>query len=67
MALVLTRKLEESIVIGGSIVVKVVEIRGDNVRLAIDAPREVTIHRSEVQAAIISEQRERAAAANQPN
>ncbi len=46
--LVLTRKKNESIVIGENIVVIVVEIRGDKVRLAIDAPREVSVHRREV-------------------
>jgi carbon storage regulator len=46
--LVLSRKQEESIVIGENIVVTVVEIRGDKVRLGITAPREVTVHRREV-------------------
>jgi len=53
--LVLTRKRNESIVIDGSIVITVVEIRGDKVRLGIEAPREVPIHRKEVFAAIASE------------
>ena len=46
--LVLTRKTNESIVIRDDIVVTVVEIRHDRVRLGIDAPREVTVHRREV-------------------
>ena len=54
--LVLSRKKSESIVIDGNIVITVVDVRGDKVRLGIDAPREVPIHRSEVQAAIKSEQ-----------
>lgn len=53
--LVLSRKKNESIVIDGNIVVTVVEVRGDKVRLGIEAPREVPIHRSEVFAAIQSE------------
>lgn len=53
--LVLSRKRNESIVIDGSIVITVVEIRGDKVRLGIEAPREVPIHRQEVSAAIIAE------------
>lgn len=50
--LVLSRKKNESIVINDVIVITVVEIRGDKVRLGIDAPREVAIHRSEVFAQI---------------
>jgi carbon storage regulator len=46
--LVLTRKTNESIVIGDDIVVTVVEIRGDKVRLGFAAPKEVTVHRREV-------------------
>lgn len=47
--LVLTRKVGEKIVIGGNIVVTVLDGgRGEGVRIGIDAPREVTVHRSEV-------------------
>ena len=46
--LVLTRKKNESIVIRDDIVVTVVEVRGDKVRLGIEAPKEVTVHRREV-------------------
>jgi len=48
--LVLSRKKNETIMIGadGSIKIHVVEIRGDKVRLGIDAPDEVPVHRSEV-------------------
>lgn len=46
--LVLTRKKNESIVIDDVIKVTVVEIRGDKVRLGIEAPREVDVHRQEV-------------------
>jgi carbon storage regulator len=53
--LVLSRKKNESIVIDGNIVITVVEIRGDKVRLGINAPKEVPIHRSEIHAAIQSE------------
>ena len=56
--LVLSRKLNESIVIDDDIVITVVEIRGDKVRLGIQAPREVPVHRSEVHAAIHAEQTE---------
>jgi len=54
--LVLSRKKNESIVIDDNIVITVVEIRGDKVRLGIQAPREVPVHRSEVHAAIHTEQ-----------
>ena len=46
--LVLSRKLNESIVINDDITVTVVDIRGDKVRLAIEAPKEVPVHRREV-------------------
>ena len=46
--LVLTRRANQSIVIGDGITVTVLEIRGDQVRLGIDAPREIAVHREEV-------------------
>lgn len=46
--LVLSRKKNESIVIDDRIVITVVEVRGDKVRLGIEAPRDVSIHRQEV-------------------
>jgi carbon storage regulator len=49
---VLSRKKDESIVIGGEIIITVVEVRGDKVRLGIQAPRDVSVNREEVQAAI---------------
>lgn len=50
--LVLTRELEESIVIDGKTDVKILGIRNGHVRLGIDAPKEITVHREEVQLAI---------------
>lgn len=50
--LVLSRRKSEEIVIAGNIVITVVEIRGDKVRLAITAPKEVPVHRKEVWEAI---------------
>lgn len=52
MAIVLSRKKNESIVIGDDITITVVEIRGDKVRLMIEAPKEVPFHRKEVYDAI---------------
>lgn len=46
--LVLSRKKNEQIVIGDDIVLTLVDIRGDKVRIGIDAPKEVTVHRREV-------------------
>lgn len=50
--LVLSRKKNESIIINDHITVTVVEIRGDKVRLGIDAPKDVSVHRREVYEAI---------------
>jgi len=50
--LVLSRKKDESIIINDHIRVTVVEIRGDKVRLGIEAPKDVTVHRREVYEAI---------------
>ena len=50
--LVLSRKKNESIVIANDITIVVVEIRGDKVRLGIEAPKEVPVHRREVYDAI---------------
>lgn len=50
--LVLSRKKNESIVIDNDITIVVVEIRGDKVRLGVEAPKEVPVHRREVYDAI---------------
>lgn len=46
--LVLARKLNESIMIGDDIEVVVIDIKGDQVKLGIKAPRKVTVHRKEI-------------------
>ena len=46
--LVLTRKIGEGIIIGDDIKITVVELKGGGVRIGIDAPREMKIHRQEV-------------------
>ena len=53
--LVLSRKKNESVVIGNNITITVVDIRGDRIRLGIEAPKEVAVHRSEVHEAIQKE------------
>lgn len=58
--LVLTRRPNQSIMIGGNIVVTVLEVRGDQVRIGIKAPRDVDVHRDEVWAEL--QQANRAAA-----
>jgi carbon storage regulator len=50
--LVLSRQRDESIVIGDNIVVTIVDIRGEKVRLGIQAPTEIPVHRREVYEAI---------------
>jgi carbon storage regulator len=52
--LVLSRRSHESIRIGDTIVVTVLEVRGDHVRLGIDAPHDIEVHRQEVYEAIQS-------------
>jgi carbon storage regulator len=50
--LVLSRKQDESIVIGDNITVTVIEIRGSKIRLGIKAPKEIPVHRQEIYDAI---------------
>lgn len=53
--LVLGRRESERIIIGDNIFVMVVEIRGDKVRLGIEAPKDVTVHREEIYLTIAAE------------
>ena len=50
--LVLSRQSDETIIIGDNIRITIVEVRGDKVRIGIDAPRDVTVHRQEIYDAI---------------
>ena len=61
--LVLTRKPGERLVISDNIVVTVVDVKGDNIRIGIDAPREVKVYRGEIYDAIVAENRQAAVAA----
>jgi carbon storage regulator len=54
--LVLSRKRDEEIVINDNITITIIDIRGDKVRLGINAPTEVPVHRKEVHDAIRREE-----------
>ena len=56
--LVLTRKLGEGIVIGDDVTITIVEMKGGNVRIGIDAPREKKIYRQEIFDRIVEENRD---------
>ncbi len=58
--LVLSRTRDESIIIGDNVVVTVVDVRGDKVKLGIEAPQDVTVHRREVYEAIRRENQQAA-------
>ncbi len=53
--LVLTRRPGESVVVGHEVTITVLEVRQDQVRIGVDAPRSVTIHRQEVYDQIVRE------------
>lgn len=61
--LILTRKIDESIIIADDITVTVLEISGERIKIGIDAPRSVTILRHELQEQVRQENIEAAAAA----
>lgn len=65
--LVLSRKKNESIIINNDITIVVVEIRGDKVRLGVEAPKEVPVHRREVFDAIQAQEAQEAQEAQQPS
>ncbi len=57
--LVLSRQKDESIVIGDDIEITIVDVRGDKVRLGINAPKSIPVHRREVYEAIQREKRKK--------
>lgn len=59
--LALTRKVGESIVIGDNIEITVIQVTGDQIKLGIDAPRSVSIHRKEIYLQIQNENKAAAA------
>jgi carbon storage regulator len=64
--LVLTRKLNESIMVGDDVKITIVDVKGDQVKLGITAPRQVAVHRAEVYREIQKEN-QLAALHNKPN
>lgn len=61
--LVLSRRANESLMIGEDVVITVLEVRGDQVRLGIKAPRSVAVHREEVYAELVRQNQEAASPA----
>jgi len=53
--LILSRKINEKVIIGDDISISIIEIRGDQVRIGIDAPKKVKVFRQEVFDAIMAE------------
>ena len=58
--LVLSRQKDESIIIGDDVEITIVDVRGDKVRLGINAPRSISVHRKEVYEAIQREKEQKA-------
>ena len=58
--LVLSRQKDESIIIGDDVEITIVDVRGDKVRLGINAPKSISVHRKEVYEAIQREKAEKA-------
>ena len=58
MALVLTRKVGESIMIGDEVIVTLIAIQGNQAKLSFTAPRDVSVHREKVYARILREEKE---------
>ena len=65
--LVLTRRLNQSIKIGDDIEITVIEVRGDQVRLGVSAPRDVAVHRKEIYLQIQQENRASALSGTETN
>lgn len=63
--LVLTRRSSQSIMIGKDVVVTILEVRGDQVRIGVSAPRDVAVHREEVHQEL--QQANRSAASPSPD
>ncbi len=55
--LIVTRKLQESVMIGNDVTLTVLGVKGNQVRIGINAPKNITVHREEIFERIRSEQR----------
>jgi carbon storage regulator len=64
--LILSRKINEKVVIGDDITISIIEVRGDQVRIGIDAPKKVKVFRQEVFDAITAENKAASASAKIP-
>lgn len=64
--LILTRKAGEAVRIGDDIILKVLEIRGNQVRLGVQAPRDLSVHREEVYELILSQNGTASAPVSEP-
>ena len=53
--LVLSRKKGEAVVIGNNVTVRIIDVRGDQVRVGIDAPRSITVHREGIYRQVVEE------------
>lgn len=58
--LALTRKIGQSLIIGENIEITVVEVRGDQVKIAVNAPKDIPVHRKEIYEQILEENRQAA-------
>lgn len=64
--LILTRRVGETVVIGNNVTVTVLGVKGNQVRLGVKAPKDISVHREEIFERILNEQKEAAAAATTP-
>ena len=64
--LVLSRQKDESIIIGDDVEITIVDVRGDKVRLGINAPRNISVHRKEIYEAIQREKAQKAREGGSP-
>lgn len=63
--LVLTRKVGEAIVIGNDVIVTILEVRGGQIRIGIDAPRSLPVHRAEIYQQVTAENQAAVASAGE--